>query len=152
MSNQPIKLQLNADAIAALFPEGSQARVELQNAVIAEFCRKNIKNSLVISSSIEKKIEAARSQVIEDAVFKLGMDKGSYGTITVGTAVKEKIHVAVRDAMMTDVNNMIGAMVETLRGTIEHNAKVAVNRMTDKMIADILKERVQKVTQGLLGA
>ena len=47
-----MKIQLDTKALESLFPEGSEARIELQNAVIANFakkmqekhcCQKNIK-------------------------------------------------------------------------------------------------------------
>ena len=37
-----MKIQLDSSALAALFPEGSDARIELQRCVIAEFTRRSL--------------------------------------------------------------------------------------------------------------
>lgn len=43
---QSVRLTLNAPAIRELFPEGTQARMDLSSAVIAEICKKTVTSML----------------------------------------------------------------------------------------------------------
>ncbi len=72
-----IQLRLDAGAIAALFPEGSEARVKLQHAVIQEFCRHNIKGVVDLNilaplvKGLEDQMKVHATGVIEKAIGKV---------------------------------------------------------------------------------
>ena len=87
--DQPVKLQLNAEALAALFPEGSQARLELQNAVVAEFVRKQLKEKVFgsdvfttidrVRAELKDELKRGREQVMTSALADAGLKKDSWG-------------------------------------------------------------------------
>ncbi|QBX32629.1 hypothetical protein Asfd1_3 [Aeromonas phage Asfd_1] len=66
-----MKIQLDTKALEALFPEGSEARVELQNAVIANFAKK----------MQEKHLEDVTRQQIHKAVRDAGVSMDSYSIV-----------------------------------------------------------------------
>lgn len=147
---QPIKLQLNADAIAALFPEGSQARVELQNAVVAEFVRKHIKIA-ALGSGIQLQIEKAKKEAIEVALGEFGLKKDTWGAMKLTGAAQGSIADATRAAVRQEVTDQIAVAVNLAKGTVTHDAQAAVNRLVNGEIATAVKARVQEVAKGVLG-
>lgn len=76
------QIKLDASAMNALFPEGSEARVNLQNCVVAEFIRKNVENYLkadtrdAVNDAVkllfaDGKIEATDPDLLRDKVLKM---------------------------------------------------------------------------------
>ncbi|UYD57602.1 hypothetical protein OFDDKENP_00226 [Aeromonas phage B614] len=66
-----MKIQLDTKALEALFPEGSDARVELQNAVIANFAKK----------MQEKHLSEVTKNQIHTAVRDAGVNMDSYSIV-----------------------------------------------------------------------
>lgn len=147
---QPIKLQLNADALAALFPEGSQARVELQNAVVAEFVRKHIKIA-ALGSGIQLQIEKAKKEAIEVALGEFGLKKDTWGAMKLTSVAQGSIADATRAAVRQEVTDQIAVAVNLAKSTVTHDAQAAVNRLVNGEIATAVKARVQEVAKGVLG-
>lgn len=66
-----MKIQLDTKALESLFPEGSEARVELQNAAIANFAKK----------MQEKHLEDVTRDQIRTAVQEAGVSMDSYSIV-----------------------------------------------------------------------
>lgn len=161
--HQPIKLQLNAEAVAALFPEDSPARIELQNAVVAEFVRKHLRERILgsdVHSRIETArgsaltaIESARRDVIDRVVREAGVAKDNWGRMTVTGSALSEITEAAKQAVHREIEKAIkasiDAMVERLNGRITHDAQVAVNNLLNREIEGAVRARVQEVMANL---
>lgn len=163
-SRQQILLRLDASAVTAIFPEGTEARVNLQNAVIAEFVRKNIKPSL-LGQDVADQIERARADALnaikkraDDAkhtyLAELGVSVDGYSRVLLSDSVRSKIQESAKMAVHIEINSVIreqvNAAAEKLRGTIDHDAKAAVNRLVDSEIREAVKARVAAITAELL--
>lgn len=161
MSNNQLLLRLNSQALNDLFPEGSQARVNLQQAVVAEFVSKNIKPKN-FGEDIQQQIESATEDVkktingakvsVTNAMLKeLGVVKGGWGEIVLNDEIKQKINDAVKQTIDMQVQSAINAhiadKVSKLSGAIEHNVQAAVGRMVNKEIGDAVKARVSNVLE-----
>jgi 5-hydroxyisourate hydrolase-like protein (transthyretin family) len=161
--DQPVKLQLNEAAVAALFPEGTTARLELQNAVVAAILRKHIRDS-ALGPDVQVQIERARTDALNAvrnaqtneasrALAELGVKKGNWGSIELSAEVKALISAGAKQAVQLEISKVIQeqieAMAEKLRGTITHDAQAAVNRMVEKEIGAAVKERVRTVMASL---
>lgn len=70
-----MKLQIDTNAMLALFPEGSEARVQLQNAVIANFARK----------MQDKYIDSNVQTVVRETVNFVGTEK------QIGQKIREEL-------------------------------------------------------------
>lgn len=163
MSKQPILLRLDASAIYSLFPEGTQARADLQQAVVAEFIRKNIKPS-ALGDDVRDQIERARSDALsaiksakDEMTAKVLADQGVgkviWGHVELKNEAKQAINEAARAAVRDEISKVIREQIETqaqaLRGTISHDAQAAVNRMIDSEIRAAVKARVAAVVEQL---
>jgi hypothetical protein len=160
--NQPIKLQLNAEAIEALFPEGTQARIELQNAVVAEFTRKHLRDK-ALGDNVQAQIERARadaldavkrakSAVVDQALTEIGAGKnynGVYLSDTMKREIAEQARRAVRDEIAKDVTEHVQAAAANLKAQITESAQSAVSRLLDTEIRAAVKARVAAVVEGL---
>lgn len=160
--SQPLQLRLTVEALNALFPEGSTARVELQSAVMSEFVRKSLKPN-AFGEEAAAQIDRARGDALaaikractdsaDNALRDVGV-KAQYGSVTISGATAERIHTDVRRAVHEQISEKISALVATatdkLRGTIEHDAQAAVNRMINAEIAAAVKAKVFEVMKGL---
>jgi len=149
-----IQLRLDAQALAALFPEGSEARVELQRAVITEFAKQHIKPSMV-THNVESLVNAAKSAAVADALRDLGMGTGYPGSkFELSHQFKRRILEQAADAVNSLVRDMVAvsitehahsvnvhvdAQMKGLKAAIEH--KIA--SVTDEFINKSVKERFE---------
>lgn len=156
-----ILLRLDTNAVDALFPEGTQARVELQQAVIAEIIRRQIKPE-ALGESVTSQIAAARADALnaikrarDDAAGRAfeeqGVAKSTWGGVELKPGAKAVINEAARQAVRDEITNVIaeqiGIQAERLRGTVTHDAQAAVNRMIDREIQAAVKARVAAVVE-----
>lgn len=157
-----IQLRLDTQALEALFPEGSKARVDLQAAVIAEFVRKHIKTA-ALGPDVQRLIEKARSEVndiigkaktemVEKVLRDQGVTRtGSYGKIELSNQAKQMLSDATRQEIFKTIGFSIEDQVKNIAGTVRHDAQAAVNRLVDSEIKAAVKARVQEVAKGVLG-
>lgn len=131
-----IQLRLDTEALAALFPEGSAARVELQSAVIAEFARKHLKPSLVLSevtSIISRERQAAVNEVLKD------LQKNN-GAFAYATSLTPDFKRRVREEVGEAVNQLLGD--EVARALKNHN-EALMHHVTAQMAG--LKAQIAKL-------
>ena len=160
---QPIKIQLNADALAALFPEGSGARIELQNAVVAEFTKKHLRES-AFGPAVKERVERARAdalaavssaknEVFTQTVQQLGADTHGWGGVRLSTdlvrRVSDEAHKQVNEQILSSVAERVKAAAGGLSTTIAHDVRVAVNSLVDAEIRAAVRAKVQAVVESL---
>lgn len=163
--HQMLKLTLTPQALEALFPPGTEARVQLTTAVVAAFVRKNL-NDRAFGDEVLAQLRRAREETMaaiknakEEMVKKVLADQGvtqnSWGQIELKNEAKAVISSATRTALHETINGAVSekaaAAAEKLRGTIERDTKAAVDRMVDTEIAAAVRAKVQEVAQGVLG-
>ena len=156
-----MKVQLDTGAMNALFPEGSEARIQLQNAVIANFAykmqdkyisnevRKVVNETMDIAGTerqIGKKIRA-----LLDAEFKV-VNKGWYASIF-NVNDQSKIATAINDYAATqassirvdlekDAKRKIDDMMEYSKGRVMR----AITDTVEKVEADMVRRVEQRIT------
>lgn len=163
MSKQPILLRLDASALNALFPEGTQARAELQQSVVAEFIRKNIKPNAMGEDTREqierargdalRAIKTAKDEMSNKVLADQGVTKDHWGRVELKNEAKQIINEAARQAVRDEIGKAITEQIEaqaqTLRGKITSDAQAAVNRLVDSEIRAAVKARVASVVEKL---
>lgn len=162
---QPFKIQLNVDALAALFPAGSEARVELQQAVIAEFMRKHIKESALgpdIQLRIDNarrdafhEVERAQESVTAQVLTEYGVSKSNNwgSSVTVKGEAKEAIEREVRNnfdnLVRTQLSEAITAKLASMKADIDRISEARIQQLVDKEITTAVKARVESVMRNL---
>lgn len=164
----PILLRLDPRALAALFPEGTQARADLQQAVIAEFVRKNLRPD-ALGGDVRDQIERARAdalsavngakyEVASKVIQELGAVRGAWGKLEIKGDMKDAVAEAARQAVRDEISKAVAlhveAATEKLRSTVAHDAQAAINRLIDSEIRAAVKARVaavvEKISTGVL--
>ena len=123
-----IQLRLDAGALAALFPEGTEARVELQKAVVAEFLKKNSPR-LEFDSQMRREIGLMREQAAELCAKELGMHRsprtmhgppGAYQlTDPMKAQVRDLAHRAMREEAEKSIKPLADGVLEDIDRKIE---------------------------------
>lgn len=135
-----IQLKLNTEAVALLFPEGSTARVDLQNAVVAEFLRKHIKPQILadgLKSQIDTKVAEAR----KDALRQLGVLNG-WGGVDLSSEMTRK----VREAVAVQVNAAMEKAIE------EYASSPEAQRRFQERLDRVIEHRFTKALDTLVDA
>ena len=158
-----IQLRLDSAAIEKLFPEGSTARVDLQQAVIAEFVRKTVK-PYALGSDIELRISRARSEAIrevDDAIKScyakeveragLTLTKEWQPQVSAETRalIRNAAYTEVRQTIMEAIKGKIEDIMKRIQGTIEHDCQVAVNNAIKEQSIKSVTERLNEIVKQL---
>lgn len=148
--NQPIKLQLNPEALVALFPEGGAARLELQNAVIAQFLRQHIKIA-ALGDGVKYQVEKAKKEAMLEAMKGVGFKTDVYGNVQPTEESRRTLAQEARRAVRDELADALNAAVAAHAASVQSSAREAVNLLVNVEIAAAVKARVQEVAKGVLG-
>jgi hypothetical protein len=141
----PIILRLDAGALEKLFPAGSEMRVELQNAVVAEFTRKHIKNVLDITiinpivEDVKKKMQDQIDATCKDLV----------GTVSQWGNPKVRLNPELLTTLKLKVAEQVNAQVTevTAQALVEGGP---IMKMVEKRIQESLKYKItDEITRGV---
>lgn len=135
-----IQLRLDAPALAALFPEGSQARLDLQQAVVAEFVGRHLKPRMV-AAEVMSVIEKARRDAVQEILSELHVT--SAWTPKLSEKFLATLREEARAAVTVKMGEMIIDAVEEKASYVAHNANAAVTRISDKVMRDMLSEKLK---------
>jgi hypothetical protein len=145
-----MQLRLDSQALAALFPEGTQARVDLQSAVIAEFCRKHIKTA-ALGPEVQTQIEVAMKDANTHFLSAAGILHGRFSNVVLSDEVKRKISEAASEAVQDGIRKAITSEVESMRVNVEARVQRAVDNMVASTVDKQVYKRVKEVADGILG-
>lgn len=124
-----IILRIDQSGLNALFPEGSTARLDLQNAAIAQF-QKNIFEKYIpanvadtfrteankIGRHVQDEIECMRGEIIRQAQIDAGLTSASWGRATLTDGVKTvialQVQAAFESAAQAAIDNHIQKLAE----------------------------------------
>lgn len=164
-----MKIQLDTKALNALFPEGSEARVELQQAVIQNFMQKAYSHKLEqeISACVNNLEIATR----EDIYFMVAKQLGEKFELVYGNNSYKKELKAKRsevqkfldtfksdtaNAMINDFFEKISnGMEETIEKTLnsseaEHNIRIKIRRAIYRIVNQDCQDIIEEVANKLL--
>lgn len=156
---QPLMLRLDAEALAALFPPDTQARVDLQNAVVAEFIRKNFRDQ-ALGSDVRTKLEGARAdalaevtrarKLIMDGAFEaLGMQKDRWDSYKLNEAGKAIVAEAARAVVRDTAIDAANTAAETFKAKIEDAVRVRLNQIIDSEARAVVRKYMESVVAGV---
>ena len=122
-----IQLKLDAAAMAALFPEGSEIRLELQQAVINETVRKIVDREL---TRTRNHIEEQCKKAVEDALAKEGLTSKVWQGVKLSDPYLEKLKELTTEAARTAFHKYVSSAMFPM---IEDLDKRIKDRMDDEM-------------------
>lgn len=151
---QPAKcvLKLNMNVLSALFPEGTEARVELQQAVLAEVSRTYVKQAL--SADVQNYLrtltqEVKQSTDVKGVVAKYFETSAAWNSVTKlkpGTDLTKAITTAAENALSDQfyqqLNDRVEALVKEYTDRLDSRVEHAVKQRIDRLTTDAIQKRV----------
>lgn len=120
-----VQIKLDAAAVASLFPEGSEARLELQQAVINETVRKIVDRELAKTRQL---VEAQCRRVAEEALASAGITSKLWNGVKLSDETEKRLKAQALEA----ANNAMS---------------VALARAMEPLVSD-LDARIKKYAEG----
>ena len=141
-------IRLDVNALNALFPEGSESRVELQNSVVAEFARKHLKPSTLKVTSL---LETAKTQLVNETLRELGA-KISYHSVVLPLSVQKQIKEDTEKAVQTHISKAVAtAMSDTATQELVEHLQASIEAKLDKELTAMIQRRVNDVMSQMFG-
>lgn len=132
---------LNPEAVNALFPEGSEARVELQRSVLQQLVKQYIKQP-DLNAEVTKYLGIARQSAVDEVLKTLGgVQRTAYGYSTqLSDAFKKEIGTTVRVEIQAHVRAMVDQALtdSSLQSRVGSYLDPAVKTAVTKAISDSL--------------
>ena len=135
--------KLDAAALTSLFPEGSQARLELQQTVMSEIVRKIVDRDVANMKAV---IDAA---VKLEFAARLGVEgiKHSGMTVTLSDPARRAIAEQAQKVYVDAVNKAVAAVAEPELESIRRKLNVAL----DTGLRAQVQEQAKIALRGVLG-
>lgn len=130
-----MRIQLDTHALEALFPEGSEARVELQNAVIANYARKMKDNFL--DEEVRKLVKSVIGEVsgydlerrVKSEIESQFKNVGGYWNKAYSTKEQGLVDNAIRNCANSKVKELVDDWKE--------QGELKVSEFTDRMKTEL---------------
>lgn len=157
-------LNLDCATLAVLFPEGSEARVNLQAAVVNNFVDRISKEKMgemfsdqvaLINSIITSKTAAVRAEMdakVEEAISAYFNKTGYYNpTRTLTDASRQKIRDSLESDFTDTINKKIAEMGEDvrLRTAIDNALHAKISSTAGSSFTSAVKSIVKETLRGL---
>lgn len=151
------QLKLDSAAVASLFPEGSEARLQLQSAVITETLRFAVagKLSAALEATVEPLMREATNKVLQEYVEQ---GNGGYPPRwrlkpEIMSNVKQDIQKYVSEATAAEMDRLHKLYADRAKTLEEHYLKqldAAIHKLTNDRIEVAVKERVAHVVAAVI--
>ena len=146
------QIKLDTNAMNALFPEGSEARVKLQTAVIANFTEKLFDKKL--ESIFKAKINDLQSNMNRAVTAKTGAGWGDKLSLMpeakelIESYTEQMVSKKIREFDASEIASHIHAFNPGTRAVVEQaiaQAKTKLSEKIDQMIAQVLAEKLPSI-------
>ena len=169
-----IELKLDANALEALFPLGSDIRYKLQQAVLEESSRRFIKNHLDadiarVFNDLRIKLAAEFKDYVDKLMYveapKMARSLAPELSYTVVSTIKDEanrqISKLISDQVQESicnleerVNHKIEAdrsrVLQEVRTKVQSTIQLEINNIVSSYLKDVLKEKIQKSLESTL--
>lgn len=126
-----IQLKLDSAAMAALFPEGSEIRLELQQAVINETVRKLVDREL---SGTRAYIDTQCKKIVSEALAKEGLTSKLWTGVRLSDDYTKKLESLTTEAARTAFHKYVSEAMVPMIGDLDNRIK---SRMDAEMTAKL---------------
>lgn len=133
---------LNAEGVNALFPEGTEARVELQRTVLRKLAEQYIKQPGELDSLKSRLSDAMRIET-EQILKGAGFIPGTWGGLSLNEAARESLRKETISLITTTVRNHVDA------ADVDGKIKEVVDTTFDYRVREAVKKRLSEVQASL---
>lgn len=135
-----VEIKLNAAAMDRLFPEGTEARVNLQQTIIQNFATRfiKLKTNAELAAWIQPQIRSVTQEVVAE-YFNLR----HYEKPAVTDVLRESIKTAFREEVQKNIRDVVGEMKDYVTESVDA-AKCRITESMDLTITTSLDMAVVK--------
>ena len=149
-----VQLRLDAAALAALFPEGSEARVELQRAVVQEFLNRHI-NPKTLGAEAREVARGLQARILTAVLAEADIHQTGYGgAYLLGDAVKARIRQESFEYFDDTIRKEVRTEIDSWKTNIETMVKTRAETLIDDAVRRHVtanKDRVAAALDALKG-
>lgn len=152
-SKNSMIVYLNQEGLNTLFPEGTQARIQLGEAVLAKAIGTHVKGLLVpqIADEIGRQVKEAVKLVKVEDMIRENFTKSSWydphkllRDSKLDVAIKEAVSNAFSEATLELVTKAVDAKLEAVTTDIERRVNYEVDRRLAGITNEMVKARVNE--------
>jgi len=145
-----IQLKLDGKAVASLFPEGSEARIQLSNAVVAEVLSKHLKPQY-IGDAVERQIFEAKTSAITEVLSKMGV-QSKWGNISLSEEFRKTLHELIAKTVKGRIDQAIHEHVtsEETKAWLNRRVEYAIEQRFNRALDEAVSARLQQIKDNLL--
>lgn len=147
-----VVIQLDAPALAALFPEGSEARLHLTKAVVANFVSRNL-SPTIIGKEVASMLVRARAEAVTAVLAestKLQWGSGPVVADHLKAMFAKEARDRVQDELAPLMREAVAAHAKSLGGMLKHDVEAAVNRHMAATILQTVRDKVKEAMESAL--
>lgn len=147
-----MEIKLDMSAMNALFQEGTDARVRLQQCVVEEFARRHIKG-IANDYTIKQAIEKASASLKVEAAAEFGKVVKSYGTTTFEFTpeYKSKLQREYRQLILSELKPEISDWSALVYAEVKTQVLSMVKTQLNAEVAKTVTEFVQQALNNAVG-
>lgn len=141
-----IQLRLDVPALQALFPEGSEARLDLQRAVVSQFITQYLKPSM-IRDDVMRMVTAARAEAVAQVMREMGAQS------TWGAGISDSFKLQLKNEIATQASSFVSneineALMRSMTARVK-NIEATVENALERMTANMLRARLEEKIRAL---
>lgn len=136
---------LNKDAVNALFPEGTEIRVEVAKGAVKSLIDATIKPGMVTDEVFDQLMLAKRQLITELLDSNYGITKDRYGKFSIDPAKSSNLNELVRIMVERTMGDMVHEFIKLNRDYINTQVESKVNSIIDEEVKRRIRETVNSV-------
>ena len=148
-----MRLHITREALDALFPADSEARVELTRSVAAALVEKlAIKEVKFLDASLHQRVAALAKSEVEKTSKELGLTEGYYNATLSGNAVeaiKKSVFAHYTSVIQGELGKVQGEIVNFCVKEQKNYLTGVIQRMDDKAFTELVDTRLKVILKGL---
>lgn len=134
-----VGIYLNAEAVSALFPEGTEARIELQKNVLNLLAAQYVKNPEVLKPHFEQ-VKNLLQPFIWQAMQACGVERMSNSTFRVTDEAVQRINAQIGISLSDHIANY----------ALRHMERMLNDEQMSFMLQRIVENKMEEFVDGLI--
>lgn len=137
-----IELKLDTAALSALFPEGSEARVNLQQACTENFARRHFRG---LGEDVLRRLDVFRAEALAEIESKYTTQKNGWGPQVLSDSLREKMAAEVEKSVNQCFSDQVNACVA--KAIDEFDLESKIRRLLDSQIENFANRAAQRLVE-----
>lgn len=146
-----MRLHISREALDALFPENSEARVELTRSVAVALVEKlAVKEVKHLDGQLQKQVEQAAKKVFDASLKEMGITQGSWGSYNLSVGAERKIKQTAQEEYDRTVREALNRCAAEAAGVAQNFTAERLPQLLAKLDEKLLDAAIQRNLKAVL--